>query len=1192
MRIPRWYISIAVLFFLPLAAGAQNLVVNGGFEEGMGSWKEHLNGGQSSGRIDATRAHSGKASYHITNATPLTPQKYYRIFQNISVQPNTRYVIGVWCKGRSVGQCWFGGGPGWLFKNILPAGDYDWRWISTEYTTGPEERSFELMLLTESETGDLWLDDVYFAPANSAVGEFYPPQVEKGLPSSCRFYPALPRTAAATPPLLHVRSKEDPAFGFDAHFTWDAKGLHVDVTAIDSTPETKLDEKSVPQMYTFDSVQIGLDTQPEMPKDGYTSSCFELGFALFPDGSVAQAAWFAGSPDVEQAPNFPAEGKRTASGYQIHILLPWETLKVNPADPPKVLGVNVLLNDDQAGKGRRWVEWTDSIGWGVKTPDRFARLVRVLPEGKAPASSAYFLFDSKSVYSDADFITGQFVQYAFESLPAEKARWFCSDAKNKLLLRWGESLLPELSAGATRMQPISLPVSQLKMDGEYRVVVRSAVKKTWCAVGFQRVDRKKQLAEMKRENETRLADIRSLAEKHTLLSNAYVEMGLAVAERFCQRVESHREQSLDWSILQMQQVAGVLDSTEAFVQQAIQNGAAVDSPKITGGPVEVRDGVFYTETQLPGGKPTVRPFYFGGFGHFASAGLDTPILRTMGFSSIQQEAGPNSMTPDGQLTPNALSQVNVVQRAGEAKMKVDFLLSPHYFPDWAVQQDKGVLTENAAFNRFNVNHPIARKVIGEWIRLIVPELKDKPGLLSVCLMNEPFYRVSGLDAQSKPLWAAYLKQRHDRIEILNALYGTKYKNFQDVPVPSLPDGKDVAKMRAYYDWAIFNLDNFADWLAFMQKEVKAVAPGVKTHCKIWPHAPICIGLIQGGVDPERFCNITDLAGCDYYAFWPGGEYAYNWDQAAMYDLLHSFRNQPVINSEYHIIPDGSSTTSSDPPEHIYSAYWHATLHHLSNQTTWLWENPFEPALSGNLSLRPELVAAAARATLDANRLSNEITAINQASPKVALLYSVPSILWQDDYPAAVFKTYAALNFLGLPITFVSEKQLTEGKITQVDWIFIPHATHVTQPAVDALATWAAKEGKRVVFVGPQCLAFDEYHRPRTIPAPLRETKSLPAIKGNGSELALKLQALFQAGKLPLTNVTNIETSLPAWGVEFRCVPYNGKTLVPILNLLKSPQTVRLGLTGEARDLITGQRVDLQRILLDSMKPMLLEVVSK
>ena len=90
-------------------------------------------------------------------------------------------------------------------------------------------------------------------------------------------------------------------------------------------------------------------------------------------------------------------------------------------------------------------------------------------------------------------------------------------------------------------------------------------------------------------------------------------------------------------------------------------------------------------------------------------------------------------------------------------MKVDELLSPHFFPQWAYEQTPGVRNGNIGFIDFNVDHPKAREAIEKWLRAFVPTIKDSPALFSYCLSNEPAYVQAGKDEFSRPKFVAYLR---------------------------------------------------------------------------------------------------------------------------------------------------------------------------------------------------------------------------------------------------------------------------------------------------------------------------------------------------------------------------------------------------------------------------------------------------
>src|SRR5205085_6155015 len=168
-----------------------------------------------------------------------------------------------------------------------------------------------------------------------------------------------------------------------------------------------------------------------------------------------------------------------------------------------------------------------------------------------------------------------------------------------------------------------------------------------------------------------------------------------------------------------------------------------------------------------------------------------------------------------------------------------------------------------------------------------------------------------------------------------------------------------------------------------------------------------------------------------------------------YDLLNSFRNQPVFNSENHVIPDGYPAAHI-PMTQIRAGMWQGALHHQGATTIWVWEEPLDPSLTGSIYFRPANVYGAGRAFLDLNRFSNEVAAINQAPARVALLYSWPSVFWEEKYKGTLMSTYALLNFMGEKVTFVSEQQLAENRVApNIKFVVIPQATHVAAPTIPA-----------------------------------------------------------------------------------------------------------------------------------------------
>jgi hypothetical protein len=360
--------------------------------------------------------------------------------------------------------------------------------------------------------------------------------------------------------------------------------------------------------------------------------------------------------------------------------------------------------------------------------------------------------------------------------------------------------------------------------------------------------------------------------------------------------------------------------------------------------------------------------------------------------------------------------------------------------------------------------------------------------------------------------------------------------------------------------------------------IKSRDPRALTHAKIMVFFTLDQSQTGAGVDPEQFCLNTDIAGCDSYAQMIAGvgpldektskEYAYHWQVQEMnYDLLHSFKNQPVFNSENHPI-ENSNGAYRYPAKQVRAVMWQGGLHHQGATTTWAWDEGRDPSLMHTIYFRPAYIWGQQRGLLDLNRLSDEVTAINRAQPTVAILYSPASRFWEKDYAKSVLTIYTALKFLGHNVTFISERQLAAGQVSDVPLI-LPKVTHLSRAADVAL------DRKRAIAAG-DCALFDEYHR--------KWSQHLP------SQVSLESEKAAYADLKKL--VPSLPVSVDAWGVEYRVIESAGDLLIPLINHLKKPQTVTVRIEhgdDEAIDLLSGKVVALKGLTLEPMEPMLLKV---
>jgi hypothetical protein len=134
----------------------------------------------------------------------------------------------------------------------------------------------------------------------------------------------------------------------------------------------------------------------------------------------------------------------------------------------------------------------------------------------------------------------------------------------------------------------------------------------------------------------------------------------------------------------------------------------------------------------------------------------------------------------------------------------------------------------------------------------------------------------------------------------------------------------------------------------------------------------------------------------------------------------------------------------------------------------------------------------------------------------------------------------------------------------------------------------AASGVKILTVGENCLAFDEYHRPREVP-PVLATANVAWI--NDEQIFAKLlRSELARQQMTFRDVLIAGSSERAWGVEYRVHNAGGTSLISLVNLLPREQTVELKwISGSALDLLSGQTIDVKKIALKPMTPMLLSI---
>lgn len=496
-----------------------------------------------------------------------------------------------------------------------------------------------------------------------------------------------------------------------------------------------------------------------------------------------------------------------------------------------------------------------------------------------------------------------------------------------------------------------------------------------------------------------------------------------------------------------------------------------------------------------------------------------------------------------------------LEKAQVENVSFDVLLSPHKMHTTFYSLYPEAYTAGGGFMDYDVNHPAARQVIGDYLRFVVPIIAKYDSLNSICIANEPTFRTNRIP-RYKPLWQEFLKERHGTIEKLNYLYGTNYKSFEEVEMP-LEMGADPACI----DYQVFNDLQFSDWHKWMTNIVHELAPGIPVHFKIMPyvnsyeHSHARENMTHG-YSLEYTVDTFDVNGCDSHNFLSNS--AGNKIQTMWYDFQVSIKDAPIFDTEHHIMSDRYDKVYSDE----YDAYavanvWQGALHYRANSVLWAWErvNDNTSLYWGNVTQRPKAVWGAGVATYDLNRLAYQIEAFQKESTDVAILYSDSSRMFDETEMNMIYETYNALMCLGIKVKFVTQMQLE--KMSNYDILFVPGVDYAKEDTLNAVVDFI-KQGGNVVLLGDECFKYTEYGlsaNAQNRQFVLDNSTIYPNVDSKGSSLKditqgeykdLLYKYLKNKDKI-LVEVVDAKTGKLCEDIDYDIAVYDGKLLVNVCN---------------------------------------------
>ncbi|MBI4559533.1 MAG: beta-galactosidase [Candidatus Hydrogenedentes bacterium] len=670
------------------------------------------------------------------------------------------------------------------------------------------------------------------------------------------------------------------------------------------------------------------------------------------------------------------------------------------------------------------------------------------------------------------------------------------------------------------------------------------------------------------------------------LQLAYPRVGARVLESFLQYARDDMNDGVSGHRVRAAKIADYLqqlgdDTLEILHATRTDHALDLRVPEYHAGTVSVREGTFWQDDH---------PVFFTGVGHFSQVRRDIPILGDYGLNIIQIETGPNRVLPDPATVDEQVIRDDVLRYldlAAEHHVAVNLLISPHYFPQWAIDRNPKLAECGLGFIKYCIEAPESRAIHERFLRTLMPIIANHPALHSICLSNEPQYR--GRCEYSLKMYRDWLERKYGKIEAVNKLYGTDYRSIDAVAIP-----EDVGDYAAYFDWCRFNQDRFLEFHRFLAALIHEYDPDIPIHAKVMSQAFREPDHFEAGIDHEDFNQLGAISGNDCWQFYADDdrpEYSQGWIETAMnYTLQHCTAvDNPIFNSEDHVIMDRNWRYV--PASHIRTAYWVQALHGQGAATTWVWERGQEGDLGENILTRPNCVWALGTIALDLNRLAREVHALQRARAEMAMLYSESSLLPTQNHVREAISAYQGAYFSDALCDFVTEHQAASGKLNAYKLVLVPRAAHAPEAVVAAFQDYIATGGS-VMTVG-DCFTHDEYGRPRA--------KSLhPTGPGRlaayPEPLSPRAYREILDGSLDTTGCSRPfrisgAHGEPLWGVNLRWAELDRDALISLVNFGWNDQTVQLKgrkPIGTALDLLTNNRVKFP-LTLAPLEPVLLRV---
>lgn len=551
---------------------------------------------------------------------------------------------------------------------------------------------------------------------------------------------------------------------------------------------------------------------------------------------------------------------------------------------------------------------------------------------------------------------------------------------------------------------------------------------------------------------------------------------------------------------------------------------------------------------------------------------------------------------DGELFGIDMTAINnkllpALDAAEQNNIAVNLSIGPHRWPQWTHTAYPDIRNDDTLFahRNYDVEHPIAREILREFVRVTIEAVKDSPALQSVTLTSEPVY-LANTGKYHTAHWRAHAEEMYGTIEAANQRWGTDFESFETLPVPGMAQ---VTGSPLYYDYLTFKEGQFLDFHRELQDVVHDIAPDLPTHIKImgWG-AGNRNSLRDWSIDVEDFSELTTMSGNDNGTSQEEGAPGFL-ASMMLYDEQRSFAEKPIFNSEHHVVTDGDERYIPEIAASIENDLWASSIHGRTASTLWLWDRSYNVEqhafMQGSILNRPDAIANVGHANLDLNRLAPEVMSFVETQPDVAVLYSRVPLLYSDPYWSAVNRSYNAMSATGQHVGFVTDDQVAAGELADYQMLVVPEVTNLPAATLAGIRAWQDAGGHVITIGDPaELLTDDEYDDP--LPSADRDAVLAGAVNVPPGVAEPELAEIF-FGELDVLGLNRVvaydaATDEPATELEWRVADHDGQSLLSLINLSEEDRQIYVEVDGNVvtpvKELISGNEPDSSTLVLEPL----------